>query len=70
MHYSDKTQFMLIKPPNVKGIGIDTDFKLFMRNHQIERTNHYKYLGVLIDDHLNLKLQMRNYAPNSLVYVE
>ena len=58
VHYSDKTQFMLIQPPNVKGKGSDTDFTLYMGNHKIEKTSSYKYLGVHIDDHLNWKLHI------------
>lgn len=37
VHYTDKTQFMLIQGPNVKGKGSDKDFKLYMRKHQIEK---------------------------------
>ena len=58
VHYSDKTQFMLIQPPNVKDKGSDTDFSLYMGSHQIEKTISYKYLGVYIDNNLNWKLQI------------
>ena len=34
------------------------NFKLFMGEHKIEKTDHYKYLGIMVDDRLNWKLQI------------
>ena len=55
VHYTEKTKFMLIQGPNVKDKGSDENFTLKMGNHVIEKTNNYKYLGVIVDDHLNWK---------------
>ena len=35
-----------------------SNFKLLMGTHQIEKTNSYKYLGIIVDDNLNWKLQI------------
>ena len=59
VHYSDKTQYMLIQRPNLKNRAISSmNFKLFMGIHEIEKTNNYTYLGIIIDDKLNWKLQI------------
>ena len=58
VHYTDKTQFMLIKGPNKPVEESYTNFKLFMGNHQIEKTKSYKYFGVIVDENLNWKLQI------------
>ena len=60
-HYIDKTKFMLIKGPNSKK-GKDTlsNFKLQMGGHEIEKTDSYKYLGIMVDNKLNWKPQISN----------
>ena len=58
VHYSDKTQYMIIQGPNTKGRGSPTDFKLHMGSNLIEKTDHYKYLGILFDQNMNWKLQI------------
>ena len=59
VHYSDKTQYMLIQRPNLKNRAISSlNFKLFMGVHEIEKTDHYTYLGIIIDDKLTWKLQI------------
>jgi hypothetical protein len=60
VHYMDKTQFMLVQAPNKKGRAIaSSNFRLFMGEHKIERTDNYKYLGILIDDKLNWDIQVK-----------
>ena len=45
VHYSDKTQFMLVHRSNLKeGTELSLNFELYMGDHKIERTDHYKYL--------------------------
>ena len=34
------------------------NFKLFMGSHEIGKTDHYTYLGIIMDDKLNWKLQI------------
>ena len=59
VHYMDKTQFMLVQAPNKKNRATTSSkFRLVMGNHEIERTNNYKYLGILIDDKLSWDLQV------------
>ena len=59
VHYSKKTQYMLIQGPNLKGRRISSlNFELHMGVHKIERTDNYKYLGIVIDEKLNWKLQI------------
>ena len=59
VHYMDKTQFMLVQAPNKKNRALlSSNFKLFMGDHEIEKTDNYKYLGILIDDKLNWDLQI------------
>ena len=59
IHYTDKTQYMLIKGSHLsKNKGPDTNFKLCMGDHEIEKTDNYKYLGIIIDDKLNWKPQI------------
>ena len=59
VHYMDKTQFMIVQAPNKKNRATtSSNFKLFMGNHEIERTDNYKYLGILIDDKLSWDLQI------------
>ena len=60
VHYMDKTQFMLVQAPNKKNRAItSSNFKLFMGDHEIERTDNYKYLGILIDDKLSWDFQVK-----------
>ena len=59
VHYTDKTQFMLIKASNMTASDRYKNFKLYMRIHQIEKTDNYKYLGIMVDDKLNWKLQIK-----------
>ena len=59
VHYSDKTQFMLIQSPNKKDRKISSqNFKLYMGVHEIEKTDNYTYLGIIFDEKLNWKLQV------------
>ena len=60
VHYKDKTQFMLIKGSQLcmRKLGDPNEFRVSMGNHAIERTDHYKYLGIIFDDKLNWKLQI------------
>ena len=59
VHYSDKTQFMLVQGPNQKDRkALAQNFKVFMGVHEIEKTDNYTYLGVILDDKLNWKLQI------------
>ena len=57
VHYSKKTQYMLLKGRGLR-TEIHAGFKLSMGGHQIERTDTYKYLGLLFDDKLNWKCQI------------
>ena len=50
---------MLIKAPNKTPCDYYKKFKLYMGIHQIEKTDNYKYLGIMIDDKLNWKLQIK-----------
>ena len=59
VHYTNKTKFMIVQGPNTKDRRTtSTNFKLIMGNHEIEKTDHYKYLGLLVDDKLTWKLQI------------
>ena len=59
VHYSDKTQFMLIQGPNLKDRKkASLNFNLHMGDHKIERTDHYTYLGIIIDEKFTWKLQI------------
>ena len=59
VHYSDKTQFMLIQGPNQKDRRISAlNFKVNMGIHEIDRTDRYTYLGIIVDDKLNWKLHV------------
>ena len=58
VHYKDKTQYMVIQGPTTKGRGLPINFNLFMGTHKIEKTEYYKYLGVLFDKDINWKLQI------------
>ena len=50
---------MLIQGPNLKGRRLSSlNFELHMGVHKIERTDSYKYLGIIIDEKLNWKLQI------------
>ena len=60
VHYTDKTQFMLIKAPNKTACDNYKNFKLYMGIHEIEKTDSYKYLGIMVDDKLNWKLQIKS----------
>ena len=58
VHYSDKTQYMLIQEPTRKDRKISSmNFKLHMGVHEIEKTDNYTYLGIIMDDKLNWNLQ-------------
>ena len=59
VHYTDKIQFMLIHGSNIKtGSALSMNFELYMGNHKIERTDNYRYLGIIMDDKLNWKLHI------------
>ena len=59
VHYSDKTQYMLILGPNQKDKRASAlNFELHMGAHKIEQTDNYTYLGIIIDDKLTWKLQV------------
>ena len=59
VHYTDKTKFMLIHRSNLKnGTDLSMNFELRMGDHTIERTDKYKYLGIMVDDRLNWKIQI------------
>ena len=59
VHYTDKTKFMLVHRSNLKdGSESSMNFELFMGDHKIERTDNYKYLGIMVDDRFNWKLQI------------
>ena len=59
VHYSDKTQYMLIQEPNRKDRKTSSmNFKLHMGVHEIEKTDNYTYLGIILDDKLNWNLQI------------
>ena len=60
VHYVDKTKYMLIKGPGLctSRVGSETDFKLFMGGHEIERTDNYKYLGIYFDEKLSWKFHI------------
>ena len=60
VHYTDKTQFMLIKAPNLTASEHYKNFKLYKGIHQIEQTDNYKYLGIMVDNKLNWKLQIKS----------
>ena len=50
---------MLVHSSNLKnGAEICMNFELSMGDHKIQRTESYKYLGVLVDDRLNWKPQV------------
>ena len=59
VHYTDKTKYMLIQGPGQNLIrGTSTNFRLNMGGYEIERTDHYTYLGIIFDDKLNWKKQI------------
>ena len=60
VHYVDKTKYMLIKGPGLctSKVGSETNFKLTMGRHEIERTDNYKYLGIYFDNKLSWKFQI------------
>ena len=50
-----RTKFMSIQGPTVKGSkNISENFELFMGDHKIEKTTNYKYLGLIMDDNLDV----------------
>ena len=57
IHYVKKTQYMLFTPNNKNNHNLN-GFKLYMAENYIERTNAYKYLGVIIDEKLDWKPQI------------
>ena len=66
VHYSDKTQFMLIQGPNQKDRqSLSQNFQLPLGDHKFERTAHYTYLGIILTG--NCKLM--NCAQNCPVFV-
>ena len=60
-HYTDKTQYMLVKGPkfNTETTNVNS-IEVFMGPHKIEQTETYKYLGVVIDDKLSWKSHIEN----------
>ena len=60
VHYTDKTKYMLVQGPrlDITRVGVKENFKLFMGDHEIEKTDKYKYLGIIFDHKLNWKLQI------------
>ena len=59
VHYTDKTQYMIVHRSNLKdGAELSLNFELHMGDHKIEKTDSYKYLGIMVDDRLNWKLQI------------
>ena len=61
VHYTDKTQYMLIRGPRLSDakVGNTDNFKVFMGQHEIEQTNNYKYLGIIMDDKMDWKQQIK-----------
>ena len=61
VHYTDKTQYMLIRGPRLADskVGNSENFKVFMGQHEIEQTNDYKYLGIIMDDKMDWKQQIK-----------
>ena len=49
VHYVKKSQYMLVNKNNSLRVE-DINFKLFMGNHEIERTTTYRYLGLIVDE--------------------
>ena len=62
VHYKEKTQYMIIKGPrSTAASSADIDnFQLTMGSNIIERTDSYKYLGIVFDDKLDWKIQINN----------
>ena len=59
VHYSKKTQYMLIQGPTLKDRKISSmNFELYMGSHKIEKTDNYTYLGIIIDEKMNWQLQI------------
>jgi reverse transcriptase-like protein len=54
-----KTYFMIFSKPNDKS-PVDLAKKLFCNGELIERVDCFKYLGVLVDSHLNFKEHARS----------
>ena len=46
---------MLIRGPRLSDakVGNTDNFKVFMGQHEIEQTNNYKYLGIIMDDKMD-----------------
>ena len=60
MHYKKKSQFMLIHGPNSKSANFkDFSFRVNMGGNQIDQTESYTYLGVVIDQKLSWKPQIK-----------
>ena len=61
VHYTDKTQYMLVRGPRLADskVGNSENFKVFMGQHEIEQTNDYKYLGIIMDDKMDWKQQIK-----------
>ena len=50
VHYTDKTQYMIVHRSNLKdGAELSLNFELHMGDHKIEKTDSYKYLGIMVD---------------------
>ena len=58
VHYTDKTQYMLIHGTTFKSTDVEK-FSLTMGGNLIERTISYRYLGVEVDNKLNWKAQIK-----------
>ena len=56
IHYKDKTKYMLILAHSK--VSILWGFQLQMGNNLIEKTDRYKYLGVIVDDKLKWDLHI------------
>ena len=57
VHYGKKTQYILFIPQS-RAKEKPESFTLKMANNVIQQTKIYKYLGILIDEHLNWKPQI------------
>ena len=52
---------MLIRGPRLNDakVGNSENFKVFMGQHEIEQTNNYKYLGIIMDDKMDWKQRIK-----------
>ena len=62
IHYVKKTQYMLFRGQGMSNkFGDISNFTIKMGENTIEKTEQYKYLGIIFDDKLSWKLQIDNY---------